>query len=218
VGGALKPLASTSSSGSGAGKLGLAARPDTSALMAELDAGIDALFDAELSAAFAVPPQPAKAQRSGPVAASGLAPASPRPPVRVASKPQGKPVAQPEVGPGPQADFAGEPTKKVQPILLGAALQASAGERARTRLIERYAPVEEGDYFAVLGVRRDANVGEVRRAHDRIIREIAPDAIEPQLAREMATQIDAIRSVAAEALRVLGDDGLRPRYLSNLPK
>ena len=37
------------------------------------------------------------------------------------------------------------------------------------------------------------------------------------LAREMSTKIDAIRAVAAEALRVLSDENLRPRYASHLP-
>src|SRR5450432_2066986 len=177
-GATLKPLVATPTGGSGSGSVGLPARPDTNALMADLDAGIDALFDAELTAAIA--------------------------------KPEAQPVAR--------SEFAGEPTKEVQPILLAAALEASSGGRARARLLERYAPVKQGDYFAVLGVGRDANVTELRRAHERIIREIAPDAIEPQLAREMAAQIDAIRAVAAEALRVLGDEGLRPRYSSHLPK
>jgi hypothetical protein len=33
----------------------------------------------------------------------------------------------------------------------------------------------------------------------------------------MSAQIDAIRVVAAEALRVLTDENLRQRYLSHLP-
>jgi len=262
-GATLKPLVASSSggSGSGSGSVGMPARPDANALMAELDAGIDALFDAELTAAIAAPPKTQAAQKSGPisnvrpepavkppatppaappipaVAKPAARPAAPpeakteakpvaRPEARPEAKPEAKPVARPEANPvaRPEAkpvarsEFAGEPTKKVQPILLAAALQASSGGRARARLLERYAPVEQGDYFAVLGVGRDANATELRRAHERIIREIAPDAIEPQLAREMSAQIDAIRAVAAEALRVLGDEALRPRYLSHLPK
>ena len=208
-GAALKPLVSSSSSGSGGGSAGLPARPDTHALMAELDAGIDALFDAELSAAVAASPKAQTTQKSGPIPSA-------RP--ELAAKPPLRPGAKPEVRLAAQPDFSGEPTKKVQPILLGAALEARAGERSRERLLERYAPVEQGDYFAVLGVGRDANSTELRRAHELIIREIAPDAIEPQLARELAAQIEAIRAVSAEALRVLCDDGLRPRYLSHLPK
>ncbi|HEY6477497.1 MAG TPA: hypothetical protein VI456_13030, partial [Polyangia bacterium] len=87
----------------------------------------------------------------------------------------------------------------------------------RARLLARYAPVEEGDYFAVLDVPRDASAADLRRAHEEIVRETAPDALDPDLAREMSAQIDAIRTVAAEALRVLSDDNLRPRYLGHLP-
>ena len=43
------------------------------------------------------------------------------------------------------------------------------------------------------------------------------DALDPALARELGAQIEAIREVAAEALRVLSDDGLRPRYVGRLP-
>jgi hypothetical protein len=234
-GATLKPLvASAPGAAGGAGRSG---RPDMSALMAELDSGIDALFDAELTAAVALGPQTQKAQKSGPFPSPPAAPA--RPPAKIVSKPEVRLPAKPETKldpkiearPDPQAgpdtpaaeavagpDFEGEPTKKVQPSLLGAALEVSAGGRARARLLERFAPVEEGDYFAVLGVARDADAGELRRAHERIIREIAPDAIEPELARELAAQIDAIRVVSAEALRVLGDERLRPRYLSHVPK
>jgi len=217
-GATLKPLvASAAGAAGGAGRSG---RPDMSALMAELDSGIDALFDAELTAAVALGPQTQKAQKSGPFPGPAAAPV--RPPARAVSRPEVRLPAKPEADPEPRAeaksDFEGEPTKKVQPSLLGAVLQVSAGDRSRARLLERYAPVEEGDYFAVLGVAREASADEMRRAHERIIREIAPDAIEPELARELAVQIDAIRVVSAEALRVLGDERLRPRYLSHVPK
>jgi hypothetical protein len=247
-GATLKPLVATAAGGVGGG--GRSGRPDMSALMAELDTGIDALFDAELIAAVAQGPQVPKAQRSGPLSSPAGAPVRPpakvvsRPETRLPAKPEARsepePAAEPkpavESAPKPEAraelqseaeaepeseakaDFEDEPTKKVQPSFLGAALQVSAGGRARARLLERYAPVEEGDYFAVLGVARDASAADLRRAHERIVREIAPDAIEPELARELAAQIDAIRVVSAEALRVLGDERLRPRYLSHVSK
>ena len=40
---------------------------------------------------------------------------------------------------------------------------------ARARLLARYAPVENGDYFAVLNVARDASVADLRRAHEKIL-------------------------------------------------
>jgi hypothetical protein len=162
---------------------------DPGVLLAELGAGIDALLDAELDAVLA---------------------GAPKAPVKVSGPPSAPPSAR-----AAKADFASEATKKVEPALLGVVARAS--ENGRARLLARYAPVEEGDYFAVLDVARDANAADLRRAHEKIVRETAPDALDPDLAREMSAQIDAIRAVAAEALRVLTDENLRPRYLSHLP-
>jgi hypothetical protein len=236
-GGTLKPLVAATGSGGATAP----ARTDAHALLADLDAGIDALFEAELSAAVARAPGPSGTSKSPP--RPGL-----RSEVQLAAKPPARPDATPAAKPNPEPlaelavessaerdpdpkgepaavaavqpvappDFAEEPTKKAEANLLGAALQAMAGERARARLLARYAPVEEGDYFAVLGVGRDADAAELRRAHQQILRELAPDAVGAQVARDLAAQIDAIRAVAGEALRVLTDDGLRPRYLSHL--
>jgi hypothetical protein len=194
----LKPLVARS----GGGARGAPAGSETNARLAELDAGIDALFDAELSQAVAAGPGP---RQSAPGSA----------------KVDGADV-QADLGldgrPGESPGFEDQPTRTVQPSAVGVALHDAAGEGARTRLLARYAPVEEGDYFAVLGVGRDASPGEARRAHERIIQELASDAIGSALARELAHQIDEIRAVASEALRVLTDDDLRPRYLSNLPR
>ncbi|HLK93005.1 MAG TPA: hypothetical protein VKZ18_24135 [Polyangia bacterium] len=162
------------------------------ALMADLGAGIDALLDAELEAALA---GAAKLKGADPLA-------------RLAAQPAAAPP------PAPRGDFAGETTKKVEPALLGVVVKGI--EHGRARVLARYAPVEDGDYFAVLGVPRDATAGDVRRAHDDIVRETAPGALDPTTARELAVEIEAIRAVAAEALRVLTDDNLRPRYLSRL--
>ncbi len=251
-GSTLKPLVATSSGGSGAGS---PARADTNSMLAELDAGIDAFFDAELSAAVALGPKAPRAPKSGSIPSAGSGPtlklpvkAAPnpevnpvtksevdgvaKPEVEAVAKPEvdavarpalesgADPVAEPEpeVEPVDESDFESETTKKVQPLHTVAHPRPPSGERVRAQLLERYAPIERGDYFAVLGVPRDASSAELRRAHERIIREVAPDAIEPQLAREMAAQIEAIRAVTAEALRVLEDEGLRPRYLSHLPK
>jgi hypothetical protein len=165
---------------------------ESGALLADLGAGIDALLDAELEAALA---GAAKLKGADPIAKLA-GPASSAPP-RVR-----------------RADFAGETTKKVEPALLG--VMGKTVESARARILARYAPVEDGDYFAVLGVPRDATAGDLRRAHDDIVRETAPGTLDPTTARELAAEIEAIRTVAAEALRVLSDENLRPRYLSHL--
>jgi CheY-like chemotaxis protein len=86
----------------------------------------------------------------------------------------------------------------------------------RAGLLARYALVEEGDYFEVLGVSRDATDAEVQQAHDQIARELAPEAIDPELAGELGAKLDAIREVVDEARRVLVDKRLRPRYQNRL--
>jgi hypothetical protein len=192
---ALKPLVAAALGSAPSAPL-RAAEPG--ALLAELGAGIDAVLDAELAAAVAQAP-------------------------RVAPAP-------------PPADFAGETTRKVDPSMLvgtaplrvrrsqpapapaaGASPRPAPDDDTRARVLARHAPVEEGDYFAVLGVARDANVLDLRRAHDEILRETESDRLGPQLALELAPQIEAIRTVAGEALRVLSDDQLRPRYVAHLP-
>ena len=170
---------------------------DASALLAELGAGIDALLDAELEAAVAIAPKVVRSAKANP-----------------------RPDAKPRLPPHPdvfgRSDFAGETTKKVEPAQLG--VVAKAPENARARLLARYAPVENGDYFAVLSVARDASVADLRRAHEKILRETASDSLDPGVAGELAAEIDAIRSVVAEALRVLSDENLRSRYASHMPK
>jgi hypothetical protein len=187
AGATLKPLVAAALGGTPVAPA--RAPADTGALLAELGSGIDALLDAELDAVLAGAAKPA--------GKSAIPPGA-----QVATR-----VTQPE--------FAGETTKKVEPALLAVARKSS--ENGRARVLARYAPVEEGDYFAVLDVARDAGAAELRRAHDQIVRETAPDAIDPDVAREMSAQIDAIRAVAAEALRVLSDESLRARYASHLP-
>jgi CheY-like chemotaxis protein len=157
----------------GAVKISAPPRPagETNALLARLSAGIDDLFEADLSSALASAP-------------------------RTVTAPEG------------EREFDDIPTddRRQRP---------SVADR-RTSLLARYSLVEEGDYFEVLGLSRDASTDDVQRAHDRIARELAPEAIDPALAGELGAKLDAIREVVSEALRVLGDKRLRPRYQNRL--
>jgi len=143
---------------------------DASALLAKLGAGIDDVFEADLSRALASAP-------------------------RTATAPEG------------DREFDDMPTDDRR--------QRSASDR-RASLLARYALVEEGDYFQILGIARDASVADIQIAHDRIARELAPDAIDPALVSELGEKLDAIREVVGEALRVLRDEDLRPRYSKHL--
>ena len=84
-------------------------------------------------------------------------------------------------------------------------------------MLARYALVEEGDYFEILGIARDASTDEVQRAHDRIARELSAEAIEPALAAELGEKLDAIREVVGEALRVLADERCGRATRKHLP-
>ena len=82
--------------------------------------------------------------------------------------------------------------------------------RARWRL------VAESDYFALLGVRRDATAFEIRRAYQAARRDFAAEGFPAELRRELALELDEISAVLDEAYRVLRDDRLRQAYLANL--
>lgn len=178
---------------------------DSSRLLADLGAGIDALLDADLQAAV---------------------------------------NATPKETTSPGQEFGGEPTKKADPEVMadaarkGQAQKKSSGKAVRTspgmptpppvaarppedpraRLLRRHAVVGQGDYFAVLGVARDASAEDVRRAHAEIVRETSAPSVDEGLARELAGPIADIREVADEALRILTDERLRPRYAARLPR
>ncbi len=87
----------------------------------------------------------------------------------------------------------------------------------RARVLSRYALAEEGDYFQVLGLPREATAHEVRRAHQALSRELSPVTLDPELAVELEGELRAIRSVLDEGARVLGDARLRRRYQAHLP-
>ena len=144
---------------------------DANALLAELGASIDELFESDLSDALAIAPHVITASDG-------------------------------------DREFDDIPTDDRR--------QRPAADDRRAALLARYALVEEGDYFEILGVSRDATADDVQRAYDRIARELDPRAISPVLAGELGAKLDAIREVVAEALRVLGDKRLRPRYQNRL--
>jgi hypothetical protein len=86
----------------------------------------------------------------------------------------------------------------------------------RERIQARYALALESDYFKMLGLDRFADAGDVRRAHARLSREIAPAALGPELWHELKTQVETIREVLDEGLRVLCTPMLRSAYEFNL--
>jgi len=86
----------------------------------------------------------------------------------------------------------------------------------RERVRARWQLVTDADYFALLGVRRDATGFEIRRAYQSARRDFAADCFPSDLRRELARELDDIAHVLDEAFRVLRDDHLRQTYLANL--
>ncbi|HUJ62726.1 MAG TPA: DUF4388 domain-containing protein, partial [Kofleriaceae bacterium] len=86
----------------------------------------------------------------------------------------------------------------------------------RERVRARWQLVGEADYFALLGVRRDATGFEIRRAYQSARRDFAADCFPTDLRRELAQELEDIANVLDEAFRVLRDDRLRVTYLANL--
>jgi hypothetical protein len=101
---------------------------------------------------------------------------------------------------------------------LGASSLAGAGDAAidRERVLAKHAHVLEADYFAVLGVRRDATAFEIRRAYESARRDYAVEAFAPEVQREHGSELREIAGVLDEAYRVLRDDRVRALYLANL--
>jgi hypothetical protein len=115
------------------------------------------------------------------------------------------------------------PAAAAEPAPPGAAARDNERDRARdqeidrARVLSRYALVEEGDYFEVLGLPREASAHEVRRAHQALSRELSAAGLDPEVAAELEGPLRAIRAVLDEGARVLGDPRLRRRYQAQLP-
>jgi hypothetical protein len=82
----------------------------------------------------------------------------------------------------------------------------------RARVRARLDLVEEGDYFAVLGVAKSATTYEVRRAFTELRRVFDPDRILTPTNADLAPSIRKIVTVLEEAYDILRDSARRERY------
>ena len=85
-------------------------------------------------------------------------------------------------------------------------------EAVRARIRARLELVEEGDYFAVLGVQRDATGYEVRRAFLELRRAFEPARILTPRLVDLADDVRKIVTVLEEAYEILKDAPRRERY------
>jgi hypothetical protein len=82
----------------------------------------------------------------------------------------------------------------------------------RARILARKALVEDGDYFAILGVSRSATAYDIRRAYLDLKRELEPArALTPSTA-DLRDDLDLILEVLDEAYDILRDQTRRERY------
>lgn len=85
-------------------------------------------------------------------------------------------------------------------------------EAVRVRVRARLELVEEGDYFAVLGVPRDATGYEVRRAYLELRKAFEPSRILTPRLRDLAQEVQKIVLVLDEGYEILRDPARRERY------
>jgi hypothetical protein len=85
-------------------------------------------------------------------------------------------------------------------------------ERVRARLVL----AREADYFALLGLPRDATRADVRVAWADLERTFGDARLEPASRVELASDLAELRAAMIEARDVLGNDMLRNAYLAQL--
>jgi len=107
-----------------------------------------------------------------------------------------------------------EPT----PIAHGPQLRAAPerdqidDDALRARVQARRALVDEGDYFALLGVPRQATGYDIRRSYIELRRQFDPGQVLRQTTLDLADDVDTIIEVLDEAYEILRDQQRRERY------
>jgi len=82
----------------------------------------------------------------------------------------------------------------------------------RERVAARRALVEESDYFALLGVSRDATTYDLRRAYQTLRRDLDPATVLTAGTVDLRDDVDSILEVLDEAYDILRDPVRRERY------
>ena len=91
-------------------------------------------------------------------------------------------------------------------------VEAIDEDAIRARVRARLEVVEEGDYFAVLGVSHDATGYEIRRAFVELRRTLEPSRILTPRLLDLADDVRKIIVVIEEAYEILRDNARRERY------
>ena len=91
-------------------------------------------------------------------------------------------------------------------------LQDLGNAEVRARILSRRALSDEGDYFALLGVSRNATSYDIRRAYLSLKEEFDPSRILSGETVDLRDAVELILEVLAEAHEILEDDLRRDRY------
>src|SRR6185312_14263080 len=85
-------------------------------------------------------------------------------------------------------------------------------EAVRQRVRARLALVEEGDYFALLGIARAATGYEIRRAYLELRRAFEPTRVLTAATADLAADVRLVIEVLDEAYEILREPNRRERY------
>lgn len=118
-------------------------------------------------------------------------------------------VMQSLVGIRPGAKASAPPEVEIADPLRDAELDDGA---VRARITARRALVEDGDYFAILGVPRDATGYEIKRAYLDLRRALDPSRVMRPSLLDVADDLKLVLGVLDEAYDVLKDATRRERY------
>jgi ActR/RegA family two-component response regulator len=164
---------------------------------------------------------PTMAPAAPPPAAPPAAPppAAPAPPPAAApTAPAPRDTVQMSVVVVPEAEavLPAAPPAAPPPTAPPRVLTESEAAVLRARVEALLPLVREGDYFAVLGVPRDATAADVERAWHEARADLEPAVAEPALGDGLRDALAAVRRVLDEAHRVLRDDQVRSEYRAHL--
>ncbi len=106
-------------------------------------------------------------------------------------------------------DLAGEPAASSR-------RQGSASGVDQARIEERLGLARDADYFALLGLRRNASRSDVRRAYAELDQTFDDEVLELETRGTMEPQLRELRAALEEAYAILSDDALRSAYLAHL--
>lgn len=112
----------------------------------------------------------------------------------------------------PAPDFVKERDRSGTPAVEDAEVALLDEDAIRARVRARVEVVDEGDYFAVLGVSRDATSYEIRRAFVELRRTFEPSRILTPRVVDLTDDVRKIVTVLEEAYEILRDNARRERY------